>query len=351
MDETTTSHKAHIVVLALTILFILVSWLSVSSIAQLQGNARVINYVGIVRGATQRLVKKELQSHPDNALMNRINGIVRELITGNGMNGLIILHDDTYLENMNMVARRWEEIKKEIAVVRSGGDTAHLFALSEEYFILVDRAVSAAEAFSETRVIRSRRIIFAVNVVFVGILVIGFVHYLRSCVLKRRAEQLRRIAYNDPLTRLPNRAGCERELHSLNPESTPNNLGIFVFDMNGLKRINDVLGHSGGDQVIADFAGLLRDAMEGFGFVGRYGGDEFVAVIRNADELVAERFLTRLNEKIVAYNILHMNDIEKISFAVGYCIGNLKTTDVVSLLDEADRRMYLKKRQMKEAWD
>ena len=72
--------------------------LSLVSIHNLQGNARVINYTGVVRGATQRLVKEELKGRTDDALIARLDGIMEELATGVGENRLIRLNDQAYQE-------------------------------------------------------------------------------------------------------------------------------------------------------------------------------------------------------------------------------------------------------------
>ncbi len=351
MDKIFSLNKTKIIVIVFTMFFGFVSWSSLSSIWQLHGNARVINYVGIVRGATQRLVKKELQSYPDDGLVARLNSIVDELITGEGPNGLVVLDDRVYLDNMNQVQRQWADLKTEIDNVREGGDDRALYEKSEEYFNLVDRTVSSAEAFTERQVRRSTQILLGANLIFVLILIAGITYYVRTMTLKRKAEQLSRLAYYDPMTHLPNRASCEREIHSLNSETAPDDVAVFMFDMNNLKRANDQLGHKGGDKLIADFARILGEAAEPFGFAGRYGGDEFVAVFRNVDESTPDRFLGLVNEKVVAYNILLIDEIEKLSFAAGYCIGNLKDTDMTSLLNEADRLMYVRKRQMKENRD
>ena len=70
--------------------------LSILSIHGLQGNARIINYTGVVRGATQRLVKQELNGRTDDALIARIDGILTELAAGEGENRLARLDDDGY---------------------------------------------------------------------------------------------------------------------------------------------------------------------------------------------------------------------------------------------------------------
>ena len=85
--------------------------LSLVSIHNLQGNARVINYTGVVRGATQRLVKEELKGRADDALIARLDGIMEELATGVGENRLIRLNDQAYQELLASMEDQWQVLK------------------------------------------------------------------------------------------------------------------------------------------------------------------------------------------------------------------------------------------------
>ena len=77
-------------------MFCFISVTSIVTIIHMQGNARVINYTGIVRGATQRLVKQEMNQYPNDELINYIDGILLELSTGDGENGLRMINDKEY---------------------------------------------------------------------------------------------------------------------------------------------------------------------------------------------------------------------------------------------------------------
>lgn len=136
----------------LAVLFCLINAVAVVSMLHMQGNARVVNYTGIVRGATQRLVKLEINGTENDKLMNYLDGIVAELSTGEGENNLIAIPDDTYQELMGQMRREWDEIKTEIIRVRQGADSQRLFGLSEDFFELANDTVSAAERYSESRV-------------------------------------------------------------------------------------------------------------------------------------------------------------------------------------------------------
>jgi len=341
--------REYAVIIIVVGLFITVSLLSLSSMHHMQGNARVVNYVGIVRGATQKLVKEELMGYPDDALIQRLDGIVNELITGEGPNGLIALPDTDFMGNMNLVKQQWGQIKEQIGAVRRGEDPQLLYNLSQDYFTLVDKTVTSAEWYSEKQVDRSTGILLGVNIVFVIFVIAGIVSFVHTAALRRRAEALDRIAYVDRLTQLENRAACERLVERYRKEPPKDDVAVFMFDMNNLKVVNDRKGHQEGDRLIADFARVIQEGSEGLGFVGRYGGDEFLAIFDHATPELAERYLAGLNEKVVAYNLMHTDESDKISFAVGYCIGRADEAGIDEMVNEADRRMYERKRQMKES--
>ncbi|MDL2224722.1 GGDEF domain-containing protein [Eubacteriales bacterium OttesenSCG-928-M02] len=277
------------------VLFILVSVMSISSIRLLEGNARVVNYVGIVRGATQKLVKEEIMGwqltqenhdfanssnwYPDDELIKRLDSIVEELLSGEGPNELVVLHDEAYLANMKKVKAHWSELKHLITEVRKGNIPQQLFESSQEYFELVNDTVFSAETYSEKQVGRITTILIAVNVVFILLIIIALLLYVRSIATKRRADALGKIAFVDSLTGVNNRASTEQLIEQLQLKQSEDNLLVFMFDMNDLKQTNDSLGHQRGDQLISAFAKVLEMANEYGGFVGRYGGDEFLVII------------------------------------------------------------------------
>lgn len=158
---------------------------SLFSIYRLQGNARVINYAGIVRGASQRLVKQEVSGVPNDQLVETLDGILRELKTGEGENNLIRMSDPEFQNLIIQMEGMWAEVKAEITKVRQGEDTAGLFEVSEIYFELTNRAVNAAERYSELCVRYA-----ALGIVVLVVLCLaaaGIVAWYSSIQEKRRA--------------------------------------------------------------------------------------------------------------------------------------------------------------------
>lgn len=345
------------------ILLIFMGVMSIMSIQLLHGNARVVNYVGIVRGATQKLIKEEIMGwhlsrtepetlggwYPNDALVARLDSIVDELLQGNGPNGLVVLPDATYLDNMRQVRERWGELKGHIARVRRGEEPGELFRQSQEYFTLVDTTVFSAETYSETQVRHIKTILYLVNGVVIFLLTGGIILYLRSLAAARRADTLDKIAYVDPLTKIHNRARCEQMIEYYKSAAADQIIAVFMFDMNDLKLTNDFFGHQGGDRIIIAFAQILNNAAGKNGFVGRFGGDEFLAIFAPGDVKIAETFLRDVRELTDAYNSTQANKLETIRYAGGYTIANACERDIEDIIHEADNRMYENKRLLKTA--
>ncbi len=120
---------------------------------------------------------------------------------------------------------------------------------------------------------------------------------------------------------------------------------VLCFDVNNLKTVNDTCGHAKGDLLIRSAAEVIAKTFEPHGFVARVGGDEFVAVIRTADEteisLLVEQFLQDIADK--NRTVTDMN----LSIAYGYACGSQSEHDIEKVYQVADDRMYEKKRKMK----
>ncbi|MBS7007823.1 sensor domain-containing phosphodiesterase [Anaerostipes sp.] len=142
--------------------------MSIHSIMNLQGNARVINYTGIIRGATQRSIKKELNHVPDDDLIKRVDNILDGLSNGSDDLDLIKIKSGDYQKAVSNLSRKWAAIKKEIYRYRKGNVSGDkLFKLSEEFFYLADETVDTAEVYTEEVVQDARNLLFYINLIFI----------------------------------------------------------------------------------------------------------------------------------------------------------------------------------------
>lgn len=173
-----------VVPLILSIALILTGILSVRSINNLEGNARVINYTGIIRGATQRLIKKELAHVQDDKLIARLDGILAGLSNGSTELNLIKLQSEEYQSLLAEMKKDWSNIKVEIMNYRDGGSGDKLFKMSEDYFNLANQVVMVAEVYTNKIVQDARNLLFYINIVF--ILMAGMCTVFVFCQEKRR---------------------------------------------------------------------------------------------------------------------------------------------------------------------
>ena len=319
-------------------------------IIEIRGQGRVINYVGIVRGGTQKLIKEELHGVQDDKLIERLDSILDNLRTGKGEHDLKVLQDKHYLELLDQVQQQWTELKGLIWDVRQGEDQEPLFDSSQNYFVLVNDTVFAAEDYSDAQVRFITFIMIGINSGLIFSFVMSYLLTVRKKdTVTRKADMLGEIAYIDPMTQINNRARCEQLIHTISATPSTQDMAVVMFDMNNLKSINDTLGHKSGDDSIVRFAHILDKATKDYGFIGRYGGDEFIAILENAGPQVVQEYLEKLSEEVLSFNILQLTDLEELSFATGYCIGNLQETSIDELIYHADRNMYENKYRMKRS--
>lgn len=110
---------------------------SINSIVQLQKYGRWINYLGIVRGVSQRIFKLEANHQGNDELLGDIDDILHDLSTGKGKYGLpYVEKDPVYSENLKELNKKWELIKQDIYDARNGKDSTDLLKASEDFFFV-----------------------------------------------------------------------------------------------------------------------------------------------------------------------------------------------------------------------
>ncbi|MEG4837375.1 diguanylate cyclase [Microcoleus sp. B9-D4] len=161
-----------------------------------------------------------------------------------------------------------------------------------------------------------------------------------------RAEaEVRQLSVTDQLTGLYNRRGffllAEQQLKIARRTQTP--YFILFADLDGLKKINDTLGHEMGDRVIVDAAQILKQTFREADIVARLGGDEFALFIPNFSGDLSTNFHARLQENIDRFN--QQSERAYISISLGVQFGDLNNEVLLEqLLAKADKLMYEDKR-------
>lgn len=144
-------------------------------------------------------------------------------------------------------------------------------------------------------------------------------------------EKLQYIGLHDALSGLYNRTFFEQEMKRLEAEDCP--VGIVICDLDGLKVVNDTLGHSFGDQMIRTSANIITESCRKEDMVARIGGDEFAILVTNATLSVLKNICTRIVTIVARYRRIQPEKFSDIS--VGFA---LKTIGGAERLDEAFKR-------------
>ncbi|MEN1729394.1 MAG: diguanylate cyclase [Pseudomonadota bacterium] len=164
--------------------------------------------------------------------------------------------------------------------------------------------------------------------------------------LRRHGKQLSELALRDALTNLPNRRAffhrSARLLHEAQLTDQP--ISVMMIDLDHFKEINDEHGHGVGDQVLADFAALLRRVARGSDVPARIGGEEFALLLPGTDRqgalLLAERLLIALAE---AKRVVDL-PLKPLTASIGVA-SRKEEEDIESLMKQADSALYQAKRE------
>jgi diguanylate cyclase (GGDEF)-like protein len=160
---------------------------------------------------------------------------------------------------------------------------------------------------------------------------------------KQVEEQLRFVSFHDSLTGLYNRAYFEQEIIRIYTEKV-SPLGMVSCDVDGLKLINDTLGHHAGDTLLKTVAGILTDCFDSSQPFARTGGDEFAALLPGCSEESTRAAYKRILQRMEEHN--RDNPNIPVSLSVGWSWKASSTEAAVdALVREADRRMYRNKQE------
>lgn len=179
--------------------------------------------------------------------------------------------------------------------------------------------------------------------VVTAVLAIGILLLLMRRIIRKdaMAEKMRKLAaqqteyaYCDQMTGLRNRRAYAEMVDQLE-QNMPENCVVILFDVNGLKKMNDSLGHEAGDELITAAAACIRGCFEGIDTIYRIGGDEFCVILTDTEEN-AHVCLSRLDQAAAAWKGRYVD-----GFTVSYGVSSSRDCDGIDeVVKTADRRMY-----------
>lgn len=328
-----------ILMTALTSLLIVLILIIILMVSRIQGTARVVNYAGLVRGKTQRIIKLEDARMPQDDMIADVKGYIKGLRFGSEELDLVSLDDKAFQAKMEELDAYFDTLKQEIDLVRQVGyENTSIIEKSEIFFNLCDVATGLAESYSQRIATRLKQF-ETLTVIDIVILVFMILYELLKALRYAKANrELKSKIYLDEATGLPNKNKCE-EILTLEAEQ---NMAICVFDLNNLRIINNQQGHERGDLYIRSFAKSLRKGVDENQFVGRCGGDEFIAFFKDVSKEDVKRNLENIKKECAKCSEIPL------SYAAGFAYSNdFSTLTMRELFCQADKNMYIDKNQAK----
>jgi len=184
-----------------------------------------------------------------------------------------------------------------------------------------------------------------INLIVKGIPVIiegdfcgGYAIYTDITERKHYEEQLKYLSLHDQLTGLYNRVYFENELERLD-ESREYPITIISVDLDGLKLVNDTVGHARGDQLLITCAKILKQSLRRSDILARVGGDEFVAILPRATAVTGEEITARIQKQLELHNREKQGQLP-LSVSLGYATAENPGKRLQETFKEADDLMY-----------
>ncbi|MFI3175118.1 MAG: GGDEF domain-containing protein [Bacillota bacterium] len=310
----------------------------------------VIAQLDLINSNLQRATKLELEDNQDDDLLLLINEMMRDIFYSDDYTHYFA-EQHQYSHLFQAYELEYITFMQAITDYRTNGDRDDFFAVSENHYtvsygITKELAVHIEDL---TEKIDSMTTILIVNIVVVVLLLLQIALSTHHELKKNKA--LTEEIFLDTSTGLYNRAKCQEILKQTN-FGHDKERAIIIFDLNDLKKTNDNLGHRAGDDLIASFAAQLKAAtnisMHDI-FVGRYGGDEFMAYLDSVQEKDVQSYLDEVEALLDNFNKTSHKPFS-LSCAAGYGITTPDTREKTmrALFDEADVKMYENKIAMKK---
>lgn len=167
---------------------------------------------------------------------------------------------------------------------------------------------------------------------------------------KSERERIKYFSEYDVMTEVYNRRAGLEKLTQLYKDMSKNNceISICFIDINGLKEINDALGHESGDELILSVINGIKKCIRNNDFVARLGGDEFLIIFEGLDERKAEEIWGRIIDE---YAIVNENENRSYLISVSHGIETFRCDSnkyIDAIVNRADEKMYDEKRRIKK---
>ncbi len=157
--------------------------------------------------------------------------------------------------------------------------------------------------------------------------------------IKLNYHNLYDVAYSDQLSGIPNRFSCDTIIEKYYDKKLPDDISCIMIDLVNLPEVNQLYNHTTGNKLLKDFSGILSSASLSLCFLGRNGGNKFMAIFEHADRSKVETFLARVSDRVAQHN--KSTDAIAIEYHTGIAMNSDEHLDQITVLIAlANKRIY-----------
>jgi len=231
-----------------------------------------------------------------------------------------------------------------ISLYRKGNPLVKFFLLGHSFFVVFN---GIAVLFYKGLIAPSYLSSHGVGIgIVLEALTLAFIISYRIKILediRSSQAEFKKQAATDPLTKLYNRrfffSEADYLLELAKSSHTP--LSVLVIDIDHFKRVNDTYGHSCGDEVLIRLAHILKKHSRSKDLLARFGGEEFVMLLPEADMQEAMRCAERIRVSVEALQVtVNVDDIVRSTISIGVAKVNTERETIEEALNRADKALY-----------
>ncbi len=210
---------------------------------------------------------------------------------------------------------------------------------------LKDGLVRSAQVFLHHKNGQRVRVDVKIRPMYIKDEIVGATELFSSAELSDLSEAglkaMERLALYDQLTQLPNRryidTFLDNQIRDFQTLGIP--FGIMMLDLDFFKGVNDTYGHDVGDLVLKMVAGTVQSAIRKNDFVGRWGGEEFVAILRGVTQAELQLIAEKLCKIVAQAGLTHNDDCLRVTVSIGATMI-VQTDNAGTLIQRADKALY-----------
>ena len=165
-----------------------------------------------------------------------------------------------------------------------------------------------------------------------------FLDYTFFFGYRKEYKEMDLAVHSDPLSGIANRFSCDVLIEKYLDKPLPENMCAVMFDLSNIQEINKQYGHLQGNMAIRDFSNILRLSSDELCFVGRNGGNKFLAIFEDCTDEDVDKFLDRVEQRVTNHNCDVKNSVLKYSYGKAFHEDE-SVKDITNLISLANSRI------------